>query len=345
MKEALITIVLPIYNVERYLERCLESVVNQSYKNLEIILVDDGSPDNCPIICDDWAKKDERIRVIHKRNAGLGMARNTGIENAKGEYICFFDSDDYVDTFLVEKAYNVITKEKADIVLFGFKRIAPNGEIKGEMLPFSNKLSYIGEEVQKEFLPDLIDSSCKDAKAKNLPLSAWSCIYSTQLIKSNNWKFVSERVIISEDSFSLVDLYKYVQKVVILPEALYNYCENQNSLSTSFRKDRFEKLKFFYSQIMILIDGYPSNTVIKRRVSSLFFSYYMGALKQIVKMNEGFKQKYCLIKEMVLDSTVQEALARAEKKYVSVGKSLFNFAVRKKLCFLVYVFLKLKIKK
>ena len=92
----LVSVVVPIYNVEAYLDRCISSVVLQTYSNLEIILVDDGSPDRCPQICDDWARRDCRIKVIHKENAGLGMARNTGIEHATGSYVYFLDSDDYM---------------------------------------------------------------------------------------------------------------------------------------------------------------------------------------------------------------------------------------------------------
>lgn len=105
MRKGVVSVVLPIYNVEKYLSRCLESVVNQSYRKLEIILVDDESPDKCPEICDEWAAKDSRIKVIHKKNGGLGYARNTGIENATGEYICFVDSDDYIAPDTIEKAY------------------------------------------------------------------------------------------------------------------------------------------------------------------------------------------------------------------------------------------------
>ena len=103
MIEVKVSIVVPVYNVEKYLDRCIESIVNQTYKNLEIILVDDGSTDSCPQMCDEWGLKDSRIKVVHKENAGLGMARNTGIDNALGEYIFFFGSDDYVDVTTVEK--------------------------------------------------------------------------------------------------------------------------------------------------------------------------------------------------------------------------------------------------
>ena len=113
MKEGLVTVIVPIYKVEKYLDRCVESIVNQTYRNLEIILVDDGSPDHCPQMCDEWAKKDTRIKVIHKENRGQGLARNTGIDNASGEYICFFDSDDYIAADAIELAYEMAHKENA----------------------------------------------------------------------------------------------------------------------------------------------------------------------------------------------------------------------------------------
>ena len=106
MRESLVSVIVPIYNVELYLERCIKSIINQTYRNLEIILVDDGSPDRCPQICDEWCAKDERVKVIHKDNAGLGMARNTGIEHATGEYVYFVDSDDYIDNDTIEQVLN-----------------------------------------------------------------------------------------------------------------------------------------------------------------------------------------------------------------------------------------------
>ena len=111
------SVVLPIYNVEKYLNRCLDSVMNQTYKKIEIILVDDGSPDNCPQMCDNWAKVDDRIKVVHKKNAGLGEARNSGLDVATGDYIAFFDSDDYIDTRLFEELYTVIISDNPDLIM------------------------------------------------------------------------------------------------------------------------------------------------------------------------------------------------------------------------------------
>ena len=119
MEQPLVSVVVPIYNVEAYLDRCIESIVNQTYKNLEIILVDDGSPDRCPQMCDAWALRDERIQVIHKSNEGLGMARNSGIDVATGKYIFFLDSDDYLAEETVYQCVISGQENNAEVILFG----------------------------------------------------------------------------------------------------------------------------------------------------------------------------------------------------------------------------------
>ena len=136
--EELISVVVPVYNVEKYIDKCINSIINQTYKNLEIILVDDGSPDNCGNICDEYAKKDNRIIVIHKENGGVSSARNIGIKNAKGKWITFVDSDDWIENDYVEKLSKIGIQNKAEVVLCGYNRINNNdkqpinaiGEIK-----------------------------------------------------------------------------------------------------------------------------------------------------------------------------------------------------------------------
>ena len=125
----LLSVIVPIYNVEEYLEKCLDSIINQTYKNLEIILVDDGSPDKCPQICDEYAKKDDRIVVIHKENGGVSSARNLGLDIAKGEFITFVDSDDWIDETMYEKMMLKQAEENLDLVFTRYKTIK-NGSIK-----------------------------------------------------------------------------------------------------------------------------------------------------------------------------------------------------------------------
>lgn len=126
----MISTIIPVYNVDNYLPKCVDSIINQTYKNLEIILVDDGSLDRCPDICDEYAKKDKRIIVIHKKNGGLSDARNAGLEIAKGEYISFIDSDDYINEHMYEDMLSAIENVDADLCICGYDRVNDDGEIR-----------------------------------------------------------------------------------------------------------------------------------------------------------------------------------------------------------------------
>lgn len=127
--DVLITVIVPVYNVEKYLDRCVESISTQSYQNLEIILVDDGSPDRCGTMCDAWAEKDKRVRVIHKANGGAADARNIGIQNANGEYITFVDSDDYIAPQMIEQLYNAIQATGVKMAMCNTECLDKNGNI------------------------------------------------------------------------------------------------------------------------------------------------------------------------------------------------------------------------
>ena len=133
----LISVIVPVYKVEKYLDRCINSIVNQTYRNLEIILVDDGSPDNCPAMCDEWAQKDPRIRVIHNPHKGLGSARNTGIDAARGSLIGFVDSDDYVYPNMYQRLYELMTENDADLSVCEYTRVDEEGR---KISDNSNKL-------------------------------------------------------------------------------------------------------------------------------------------------------------------------------------------------------------
>ena len=120
METSLVSIIIPVYNVEKYLDRCIQSVFQQSYKKLEIILIDDGSPDSCPRLCDIYGKNDKRVKVLHKKNEGLGLARNSGLALATGKYVLFIDSDDYLSEKMVEKLVYQAELMNADIVYCGY---------------------------------------------------------------------------------------------------------------------------------------------------------------------------------------------------------------------------------
>lgn len=340
MNSELISVVLPIYNVEKHLENCIKSVVNQTYKNLEIILIDDGSPDNCPKICDDWAEKDKRIKVVHKKNAGLGMARNSGIENATGEYICFFDSDDFIAEGTIEKAYNCIKKHSAEIVCFGFNSVDSDGNLLGTFIPKSPKDSFEVDEVQNEFLPNLIYSFPDDGWSLNM--SSCMAMFSMELIKKAGWRFVSEREIISEDVYSLLTLYSYVKKVAVLNEAFYFYRENDTSLSRTYREDRFERVIHCYEQTASLCRrlGYVRET--ENRVGLLFLTNVVSSMKQLSASDLSFKEKINKLKSIVDNRTVFCALHSLNTKKDSKNRRILFFLMKKKLYYICYILCNLK---
>lgn len=322
MKAGLVSIVLPIYNVEKYLDRCVESVINQTYKNLEIILVDDGSPDSCPEKCEEWAKKDSRIKVVHKNNAGLGYARNTGIENASGEYICFFDSDDYIDPSTIEKAYNTAQKNDSDMVLFGHYDVNAQGKIVRTYIPTIDKESYVGSEVQEILLPDLVSDNLATGKSTNLWLSACFCMYSMKLILENNWRFASERDIISEDVYSLLRLYRNVEKVTIVPEAFYYYCENSTSLSHTYKVDRFDRIKRFYNACVDACDELNYSDEVKKRFAGPFISNTIAAMKMIIQSDMSKSEKKSAFKAICKDEQLHGIINNMEIKKENFTRGL-----------------------
>ena len=330
MIKKLVTVVVPVYNVQHYLDRCLVSIVNQSYQELEIILVDDGSTDGSGILCDDWAQKDSRITVIHKKNAGLGMARNTGIDHASGQYICFFDSDDYIDAYTIEHAVELAEKELAQIVVFGMVSVDFHGRVVQRAIPESQKTCYRSNEVLEELLPSILQPAIRDPKTRNLRLSACSCLFLQDLIDQNKWKFVTEREIISEDVYSLLDLYRYVKAAAVLQEALYYYCENAASLTHSYRADRYERNKYFYNACIRLCErgNYPE--VVKKSCMSPFLGNTIAALKQEAEPGRGISTSVAGIRNILCDALLQQVLSEKRHDPQTFPMKLLFWVMRKK---------------
>lgn len=290
-----VSVVVPVYKVERYIDRCIESLLNQSLQDIEIILVDDGSPDSCPQICDNYANKYNNIRVIHKKNAGLGMACNSGLEIATGKYVAFCDSDDWVDKEMYEELLYYAEKYSADIVYSGIKRINEQKQtsvfgIKKQMQKYDTKESIYN------FSLGMIASKPNIYEERETPMSAKVALYKLELIKKNNIKFNSEREFVSEDLIFNLDCLLYAKSVLVIPKAYYNYWYNTNSLSQTLRIDRFQKYLILRNE---LLHRYPCSNDIefKLRIDRMFIGYTRNAIKQICKadsINLKYKRKLLL---------------------------------------------------
>ncbi len=331
MQTGLVTVVLPIYNVDKYLDECIESITGQTYRDLEIILIDDGSTDSCPIICDNWAKRDLRIRVVHKENEGQGIARNVGLQMANGEYVCFFDSDDYIDLSAIEKLYAIASAEKSDIVVFGLNSVDSERKLIASFPPKVGRRDYCGEEVLNDFFPEFLAPDPNGDGSRLFYMSSCLLMYSTELIKKADWKYVSEREIISEDVYSLLSLFKHVNKVSVLPEALYNYRKNYASFSNVYRADRYEKIRFFYTECVKLCRWLGYEHTIEHRVSKPYLAYTISALKQEAQLKRSYKEKRRAIKRIVCDDVLQTVLQCNKNDKVSLSRRVLYWTMRNKM--------------
>ncbi len=336
-EDILVSIVVPIYKTEKYLERCINSIVSQTYEKLEIILVDDGSPDKCPQICDAYAEIDSRVVVVHKENQGLGMARNTGIEISTGNYICFFDSDDFIENNAIEILVEAAEKHKAQIVSFGFKRLDSELTCRGivktdEMILFQGK-----DRIHNDYIPEMICPCTTDTEIIGLWMSMWSSMFSLDYIKRIGWRCVSERDIISEDVYSLLDLYKKVDCVIVLDKVLYNYCDNGESLSRVFRVDRLDKINEFYDKTRKLCIDLSYEKKITDRIASPYIDFNVAALKQLYKAQ--IPNKYSIYKSVVSGKNFRTALDCIEMDRMSRAKKIFLLMIKRKCYFIGYLML------
>ncbi len=211
----LISVIVPVYKVEKYLDKCVSSIVEQTYTNLEIILVDDGSPDNCPAMCDAWAEKDSRIRVIHKENGGLSDARNVGMAVATGEYIAFVDSDDWVDPPMYQCLYDAITTTCSDIASCGARRVWLDGRPAQDVRAVNK--AYVFE--QENAMEALIT-------AQGLIQTVWNKLYKKNVIEG----ILFPVGLIHEDEFWSWRVIAQAKRVVTLKETYYNYLQRDNSI-------------------------------------------------------------------------------------------------------------------
>lgn len=287
-----VSIVVPVYNTAAYLDRCLQSLVQQSYADLQILLIDDGSTDESASLCDRWAEKDRRIQVIHKENEGLGMARNTGIEAAGGDALCFVDSDDVLHPDAVALAYGTMQQHSVQVVLFGM-----DWEKEGKREITLTKRIFRGREVQWELLPQLLQQE------GNLPISSCAGLYSMDLIRKLSWRFPSEREIIAEDVYALLQLYAGAESAAVVPDALYGYCARPESLTRRYRPDRFEKLKVFYEACLRRCRALELPGLVSRSCAAPFLGLLVGCMKQ-----EAREKNWDSIRNMLADPLVKRAL-------------------------------------
>ncbi len=330
----LISVVVPVYKVEKYLCQCLDSVRAQTYRNLEVIMVDDGSPDNCGVICEKYAEKYSNFKVVHKKNMGLGMARNTGLEYVTGEYVMFLDSDDYIDADLIEKLYEQITIHNVDVCRSGSRSVNDSGEITSKD-SFPDEV-FLGKAAATEFLPRLIGSA--PDKKDGLGRAVWATLYKTSHIIRNNITFPSERDLISEDIIFNVAYMQYADGACVISDIGYNYRVNNDSLTRKYRPDRFKdiiKFHVFLKQSLMDLD-YPMSVLY--RADRTLYVNVKGCIRQEKKKISAHAAGTALknIRKMCGERVLQESIRNYPVKQLGFRQKIFLYMIKYRMAFLLY---------
>ena len=254
-----VSVIVPVYNVEKYLESCIESVLIQTFTDFELILVDDGSPDNCGAICDEYAAKDNRIVVIHQKNGGLSAARNAGLDAATGKYIYFLDSDDSIKPNLIEIVVPYL-EGGADLVVFNHERVHPDGFV-------SPCVYELGTYVLSE--ENRVNFYVKTLLSYSIGWEAWSRMFRRDIIEAYHLRFADNRRIFAEDMYFSLCYCAHVQEIISISQSLYCYTVREDSIMRQNRDvlniGRMNELgkavlQHFqeYTDCAVLLEAFPS---------------------------------------------------------------------------------------
>lgn len=304
----LISVIVPIYNVEQYLIRCVSSIRQQSYRELEIILVDDESPDRCPQICEELKEADPRIRVVHKKNGGLGFARNSGLEVARGAYVTFVDSDDWLSKDHIENLYGAAVEHQADVVIGAHTVVSANGAEQKHSIQIRDGL-YEGNEIIDGVLLPLLGPDLDFPRDVELTSSTCMNLYRMEVIRTNDLRFISERYAVAEDLYFNVDFFMHSKRVALINEQGYFYFENHSSISRRYDPKRFERTLNYYEVIQKQVDQYGLTDRISYRIDRTFIMKVRLAIRHIILSDMPKKKKRSEIRRILQTDTVEKALA------------------------------------
>ena len=334
-----VSIIIPIYNVEAYLDQCVQSVLTQTLKEIEVILVDDESPDNCPAMCDEYAKQDNRIKVIHKKNGGLGYARNSGLEIATGEYVAFVDSDDFIAPNMMEELYNTAIKYDADEVRSGVI-FYENG--KKTLRHDVDKVTvFRGKEEVKRFVFDYLGPAPEEYRDCKYMMSVWLAIHSRKVIEKTYVRFTSERLTLSEDVIFGMDFFPKLNCIVCVPQCYYYYRSNPQSLTHHFSWEKYKRQEAMFEAIKERLDVVYPREEYRLHYLRLKFLYMRNYVGQAIKSNGSLWTKRKIVKDMLRDEMWHDLFTEYPHKRMPKAKRLYFIVAKYKMARALFVITKI----
>lgn len=323
------SVIVPIYKVEKYLERCIESVLSQTFSDFELILVDDGSPDKSPEICDSYEKKDQRIVVVHKENGGLVSARQAGIKIAKGEYVLNLDADDAIENYTLETAYEIIKSTDTDVVTFSIKHYI-NGVVGETINDILDEGLYSGEDLEKKVYPRLLS----DKNMNHIAYFLSGKIIRRSLVTPNQLN-VSTKITLGEDIMCVVPCFLQAKKIYISKKATYLYTIRNDSMSVSSFTHQISQLNVVVSNLKTL--DVSRITDFKEQFSR-YYCFMCFALLASAAQSSAFG-KIGEIEDIILKSEFADELTKAEFEGISLKSRISIFLLKRKQIRLSFYFL------
>lgn len=308
-----ISVVIPVYNTEQFLERCIDSVLAQTYPNLEVILVDDGSQDNCGLICDQYAHQDNRVKVIHKRNGGVSSARNCGLDVASGDYITFVDSDDYIDPNMYESMINIAKKYQCELVMCDCIK---EFEDKTELFTHDIRGGFYDEEqLLNEYYPHLLIMPNIEYPPT---ISNWLCLFKNRRINGRFSLHYEEGIRYSEDwLFGSQLIYSVSSFYYMKGKAFYHYCMNMQSATHVFIKDKWNDYQRLYKKIENVF-GQRTDFDFRSQVDRCLLFLLLNAVGDIYASEISYKDKIYLINNIITTEDVKKVFKRISIKKLQI---------------------------
>lgn len=323
------SVIVPIYNIEKYLKRCIESVLAQSFKDYELILVDDGSPDNCPKICDEYAAKDERIKVIHKENGGLVSARQAGIKIATGDYVFHLDGDDAVCEDALESAYEIIKTHNPDIVSFSYKPYV-DGVVGETIYDLVDEGLYNKADMIKSIYPNLLSNK----NMKNLFYFSWGKAIKRDLATKHQLN-VNPAISMGEDLSCSTPCYLDADTVYMSRKAIYLYTVRDNSITTDFKTSQITQIADVITGLRNLDVEKPSD--FDEQISRYSCFLCFAILASAAKGNHFSEVKK--VKEIIKNSLHNDEIKKAKFENITIKSKITIFLMKKGWYGLAFYFL------
>lgn len=332
-----VSIIIPVYNVEKYLNRCMQSILNQTLKEIEIILVNDGSTDNSPVLCNEYAGNDNRVKVVHKENEGLGFARNSGMEVAIGEFVAFCDSDDWVDLEMYSTLYNMAKIEQLDAVYTEFN---PDN-YPGFHVILHPERTYSGHADMQQLMLDFIGAEPEYDSDVKFQVSVCKAIYSLDLIKQHRLLFHSERKLISEDLVFNIDFLQKASCVKTVPLQMYHYWLNSDSLTHAYRSDLWKRMSIFNHYLLTRNNEFDSPYLFKLRLQRTILLHIRGAIRQEFDYQRDKEVIMANIEKILNTDYVKDLFNSYPLIKLPLRHSIFYFSVKVRSYLLMKLMLRL----